>query len=355
MKTAFVTGATGLLGNNLVRALVRRGVKVRALVRSREKAIRQFGPLEIDLVEGDMLNISRFAHALNGNDVLFHTAAFFREAYQGVSDWSPILRVNVEGTVNLFEAAYAAGVRRFVHTSSVAVLGADPNGKPVDESFLRQETDGDEYYRSKIQSDQRVLAFLERHKDANATMVLPGWMFGPGDLGPTAAGQFILDFVGRKLPGVLNVGYSVVDARDVAEAMIAAAEKGRRGERYLAAGRRMSMTEIAGALSEVTGVPAPKTRVPIFFVYIIAAFNEVYARITRRPTLLNLAIVKNIMWERQRSGFKQDKIEQELGIKFRPVIETFHDTFDWLRENQGMVSTGEKPTTGTNLATSHRV
>ncbi len=214
MKTAFVTGATGLLGNNLVRALVQRGVTVRALVRSREKALKQFGSINVDLVEGDMLDIQRFAGALRGNDVLFHTAAFFRDAYRGVSNWAPIQQVNVEGTTNLFEAAYAAGIRKFVHTSSVAVLGVSPNGEPADESVLRRENDGDEYYRSKIQADQRVLAFLDKHEDAHATMILPGWMFGPGDLGPTVAGQFILDFVGRKVPGTIDVSYSVVDARD---------------------------------------------------------------------------------------------------------------------------------------------
>ena len=353
MKTAFVTGATGLLGNNLVRALLQRGVGVRALVRSREKAVRQFGSLEVDLVEGDMLDIQTFAGALSGCDILFHTAAFFRDAYQGVSDWGPIQRVNVDGTANLLEAAHAAGIRKFVHTSSVAVLGVSPNGEPADESIVRSENDGDEYYRSKIQADQRVLAFLDRHPDAHATMILPGWMFGPGDLGPTAAGQFVLDFVHKKLPGTIDVSYSVVDARDVAEAMIAAAEKGRRGERYLAAGRSMSMAEIAATLSQITGIPAPKAKVPIFLLYVMAAFNDVFARITRRPALINLAIVKNIMLERQRNGFKQDKTERELGIYFRPVAETFHDTFDWYRAKGWFGSAGEKSEITTKLAADH--
>jgi len=353
MKTAFVTGATGLLGNNLVRALLQRGVKVRALVRSREKALRQFGSLKFDLVEGDMLDIQRFAGALSGNDVLFHTAAFFSDAYRGVSDWGPVQRVNVEGTTNLFEAGYAAGIRKFVHTSSVVVLGVNPNGEPVDESILRSKNDGDEYYWSKIQADQRVLTFLDKHEDAHATMILPGWMFGPGDLGPTVAGQLILDFVGRKLPGTIDVSYSVVDARDVAEAMIAAAEKGRRGERYLAAGRSMSMAEIAAMLSQVTGIPPPKARVPIFVLYIMAAANEVFARVTGRPALINLALVKNIMFERQRNGFKQDKTARELGIHFRPVAETFHDTFDWYREKGWLGGAEEKPQITTKLAANH--
>jgi dihydroflavonol-4-reductase len=353
MKTAFVTGATGLLGNNLVRALVQRGVKVRALVRSHEKALRQFGSLDVDLVEGDMLDVQRFAGALGGNDVLFHTAAFFRDAYRGVSDWGPIQQVNVEGTTNLFEAAYAAGIRKFVHTSSVAVLGVSPNGEPADESVLRSENDGDEYYRSKIQADQRVLAFLDKHEDAHGTLILPGWMFGPGDLGPTVAGQFILDFVGRKVPGTIDVSYSVVDARDVAEAMIASAEKGRRGERYLAAGRSMSMAEIATALSQVTGIPAPKARVPILMLYVMAVANEAFARVTRRPALINLAVLKNIMLERQRNGFKQDKTKLELGIHFRPVAETFRDTFDWYRANGWLSSAGERPQITTKLAPNH--
>src|SRR5262249_14380278 len=123
---AFVTGATGLLGNNLVRALAERGHRVKALVRSRAKANEQFAGLPLEVIEGDMNDVSSFKEALRGVDVLFHTAAFFRDSYKGGRHWDELFRTNVEGTEALLAAAYEAGVRRMVHTSSGGVLDGPP-------------------------------------------------------------------------------------------------------------------------------------------------------------------------------------------------------------------------------------
>jgi dihydroflavonol-4-reductase len=240
MQTAFVTGATGLLGNNLVRLLVERGVKVRALARSRSKAERQLAGLAgVEIVQGDLQNIPGFAGALSGVDVVFQTAAYFRDSYKGGNHSDNLRRINVVGTRELLHTAYAAGVRRMVHTSSIAVLDG-PRGACVNETMTRELDHADDYYRSKIEADQQVFDFLATHPDMFVTLVLPAWMHGPGDLGPTSAGQLVCDFVQRKLPGIPPGSFSVVDARDVAFAEIAAAEKGRRGERYLAAGRHMT-------------------------------------------------------------------------------------------------------------------
>ena len=243
IKSALVTGATGLLGNNLVRLLVSRGVQVKALVRSQEKAEKQLAGLPVEIVVGEMTNVAGFAKELNGIDVIFHTAAYFRDNYKGGKHWKQLFTTNVLGTAHLFAEAYNAGVRRIVHTSSVAVLSGAP-GESIDETMRRNPQDADDYYRSKILADRKVDAFLEAHPDMWACMVLPGWMVGPGDVGPTSSGQVILDFLHRRLPGIPPATFSVVDARDVAEAMWLAAQRGRRGERYLAAGRQMSMAEL---------------------------------------------------------------------------------------------------------------
>src|SRR5450830_1763650 len=168
IQTAFVTGATGLLGNNLVRELVSRGVAVTALVRSQEKAARQFSSLSgIELVIGDMANVGAFSAALQGCDVVFHTAAFFRDNYKGGSHWEELEKINVAGTRDLLHQAYRAGIRRFVHTSSIAVLDGAP-GTSIDETCLRAEADADDYYRSKILADRVVLTFLETHPQMHA-------------------------------------------------------------------------------------------------------------------------------------------------------------------------------------------
>lgn len=329
---AFVTGATGLLGNNLVRELLADGWRVRALVRSPEKAARQFAGLDVEIVKGDMLDVAGFADALSGVDAVFHTAAFFRDSYKGGSHWPALKAANVDGTRALLEEGYRAGVRRFVHVSSIAVLIGAP-GAVIDETMLRHERDADDYYRSKILSDREVLGFLDAHPDAWAAMVLPGWMHGPGDIGPTSAGQTVLDVAAGRLPGLPPGSFSVVDARDVARAMILANAHGRLGERYLAAGRHMTMAELVPLIGAATGAKTPTRRIPQGVLYLIAAGNEIYARLTGKPVLLSWAMARTVAREADRSRYDPDKSQRELGLTFRPVAETLADEVAWFRAN----------------------
>jgi dihydroflavonol-4-reductase len=330
--SAFVTGSTGLLGNNLVRLLVSRGIKVKALARSTKKAEQQFPGLAVEIVEGDMNNVPAFATHLRHVDVVFHTAAYFRDNYKGGKHWKQLYDTNVTGTLELLTSAYNAGIRRFVHTSSVAVVTGAP-GQLIDESMLRTAKDADDYYLSKILSDRQVLSFLEKHPEMHACMVLPGWMIGPGDIGPTSSGQVILDFLHRKLPGIPPATFSVVDARDVAEAHWLAALKGRRGERYLAAGRHLAMSELYSKLEQLSGVPSPKFQVPSPLLLVLGATTELWARITGEPALISLANVRLMRQELNRSHFSDQKSKRELGLTFRPIEETLRDAIAWYAEH----------------------
>lgn len=335
MRNVFVTGSTGLLGNNLVRELVARGYAVKALVRSKAKGEQQFNDLPtVQLVVGDMADIDAFAPSLRGCDTVFHTAAFFRDNYKGGSHWEALEKINVAGTRDLLDQAYRAGVRRFVHTSSIAVLDGAP-GSAIDETCLRAEADADDYYRSKILADRVVLAFLETHPQMFACMVLPGWMWGPGDIGPTSSGQLVKDVVNGKLPGLIPGTFSVVDARDVAWALIAAAQNGRRGERYLAAGRNLTMRQLVPALGRIAEVKTPARQLPLPVLYLLAAVQEVYARLTGKPVLLSMATVRLLVREEHRTGFNPRKSEQELGLSFRGLEQTLSDTVAWYRKHGG--------------------
>jgi dihydroflavonol-4-reductase len=232
-------------------------------------------------------------------------------------------------------------VRRFVHTSSVAVLRGEP-GKPANETMLRTAAHADDYYLSKILSDREVESFLVKHPDMWASMVLPGWMVGPGDIGPTSSGQVILDFVNRKLPGIPPAAFSLVDARDVAEALWLTALKGRSGERYLAAGWHTPMADLFQQLERITGVPAPRTKVPTPALFALAAVQELAARLTGKPALISLATVRLMASERDRSYFDHTKSERELGVRFRPVEETLRDTVLWYRENDWLSPSAER-------------
>ena len=266
-RIAFVTGSTGLLGNNLVRALAEAGWVVRALARTEEKAKKQFNEMiDVEIVIGDLNDVSRFSRYLDGVDVVFHVAAFFRDNYKGGSHWAELERINVKATAELLRAAYAFGVRRFVQTSSIAVLNGAP-GMLIDESCERRPEDADDYYRSKILADQEVKHFLATHPDMFGVFVLPGWMWGPGDIGPTSSGQVALDTVMGKLPGLTPGSFSVVDARDVASAMIEAETSGQCGERYLAAGRHMTMRDLIPLIGKVAEVRTPTRELPLFILW----------------------------------------------------------------------------------------
>ena len=329
---ALVTGATGLLGNNLVRALVESGFRVTALSRSREKANAQLRGLPIEHVIGDIADVNSFAASMQGVDVIFHTAAFFRDSYKGGSHREDLLRTNVQATASLLEAAYAQGVRRFVHVSSIAVLDG-PRDALINESMSRVETDADDYYRSKILAEREVNRFLESHPDFWAAFVLPGWMHGPGDAGPTSAGQTVLDFLHARLPGIPPGTVSLVDARDVAAAAMAVNSRGRRGERYLAAGRSLSMQEFMALTERVSGVSAPKRTLPLSLLRAIAFGSEVWSRLTGKPVLLSAATVKLMGREAGRTHFDPAKSRTELGLQFRPLEETLRDEIAWYRNN----------------------
>jgi dihydroflavonol-4-reductase len=343
MQSAFVTGATGLLGNNLVRALIARGVRVKALARSRDKAQRQFAGTDLEIISGDMADVAAFAPALGGVDVLFHTAAYFRETFTagGSGHVAALRRINVEGTAALLAAAHAAGVRRVIHTSSVAVLYG-PRGAVIDETMSRDERDADGYGRSKIRADREVNRFLATHPDMFAAFVLPGWMFGPGDVGPTSSGQLVIDFVKARLPGIPPATWAFTDARDVAEVMTAAALNGRRGERYLAAGPQVSMTELFAKLEQVSGVRSPTFQVPMWLLFSLAALNELRARVSGKQALINLESARYIARERDRTRYDLSKTTRELGVRFRPIEDTLRDVIAWYRDH-GWLDEGSLP------------
>ncbi|MFZ5601357.1 MAG: SDR family oxidoreductase [Pseudomonadota bacterium] len=323
-KSAFVTGSTGLLGNNLVRLLLDKGIRVKALARSAEKARTQFAGLRVEIVVGDMNNVDAFREHLKDVDVLFHTAAFFRDSFKGGKHWDELYQTNVVGTQKLLAAARDAGIRRVVHTSSVAVL-TGPKGSLINETMDRNIEEADDYYKSKILSENAVRDFMKAHPDMHITFVLPGWMFGPGDIGPTSSGQLVQDFLQRKLPGIPPGSFSVVDARDVAFAEFQAARIGRNGERYLAAGRDMNMRQLVEKLTAVSGQQGPTRSIPYALVFTIALLSEVYALITRKPILISLGSIRILKSEEGRTRFDPAKSRQELGLDFRPVEETLRD------------------------------
>jgi dihydroflavonol-4-reductase len=160
--------------------------------------------------------------------------------------------------------------------------------------------------------------------------VKPGWMFGPRDAGPTGAGGLVLQFLHRELPGIMDAGGSVADPRDVAAAMIVAAERGRSGESYAVAGRYASVEEIMLTLERVSGIPSPKAKLPQWLLETLSRGDELRARLTNTPVRLPLVGIQTLHLKR---GVDSSKAERELGASFRPLEDTLRDTVAWFREN----------------------
>jgi dihydroflavonol-4-reductase len=327
---AFVTGATGLLGSNLVRALIEQGHEVRGLVRSLDKAKTVFRDVELDLVTGDMTDIPGFASKMSGCDVLFHTAAYFREYFQPGDHKGMLEKINVQGTIDLLIAAEKRGVQKAVHISSAGVIGRKPDGGPGDEASLPDDRmTSSLYVASKVQAELAIGRFLKERALA-VTMVLPSWMWGPGDWAPTASGKFVLDFLKQKLPGVIDGGSSIVDVRDVANAIIRAADVGKSGERYIVGGAYLDFAGILATLERVTGVPAPKRNIPYALSLAVGAGAETWARLTGTKTLITLAGVRTM---HAKNSVRSDKAIRELSATFRPFEDTVRDEVAWLRSH----------------------
>lgn len=333
---AFVTGSTGLLGSNLMETLVRSGAEVKALVRSKQKGAKVLGKAmsggNVTLVEGDMLDIDQFADALRGTDVLFHAAAYFREYYGRGDHWAMLEKINVSGTIKLFEAAERAGVKRVIYVSSGGIIGAGKRGEVMDESTPPDKAVMENlYFKSKVLAEQAIFEWQKTHK-LHIVHILPGWIFGPSDLAPTSAGQLVLDFLAGKLPAILPGATTIVDARDVAEAMLAAVERGRDGERYLVAGTRHTIEDIALTLAKVSGLPAPSLRIPYMGALAFAWLSEAAARLRNTETVLTVA---GFLTLQSPSSLNSGKAIRELGVSFRPLEATLRDEVAWYRE-QGM-------------------
>jgi dihydroflavonol-4-reductase len=334
---AFVTGATGLLGNNLVRALLGDGHTVRALVRSETKSKQLLGDVGLELVLGDMEDVPGFAGALEGCDVVFHTAAYFREYYGAGDHWGKLEAINVHGTLALAEAAHARGVRRLVHTSSSGTIGLRVDGSPGDEDTPPAPIASTNLYlKSKVLANQR-LRELGARVGLDVVQVLPGWMFGPWDAAPTASGRLVLDFLAGTLPAIPPGGMNAVDARDVAAGMIRAALHGRPGNNYILGGPFTTIENVAATLAQVTGLPAPRVRIPYPIAWAYATLAQAWARITGGQTLVTVAAVQ-MMHARLRVS--SNKALRELRWRYRPLSETLRDEVAWYR-SQGMI--GQAP------------
>jgi len=327
----FVTGATGLLGGNIVNAFAGAGHAVAALARTPAKAEGLYVAGDITVVQGDLKAVESFAAQLRGCDLLVHAAAYFREYYAPGEHWDALYRTNVDGTRDILHAATQAGVAKVVYISTSGLIGPPRTGTVSDESTPPgKRTHQNLYFRSKLLAEEAVHEWCREHPTP-VVHILPGWMFGPGDTGPTGSGRMVLDFLARKLPGCPPGRVTVVDARDVAAAVVQAADHGRAGERYIVAGKPLALREILATLESVSGVPAPRLQLPYVAMLAFAHASKFYGRVTGKPVLVTPEAVKTL---REDYDISSAKAMRELGATFRPFDGTVRDEIAWFRTHK---------------------
>jgi dihydroflavonol-4-reductase len=239
-------------------------------------------------------------------------------------------RCNVEGTRGLIQVARQAGVRRMVYCSSVATMGFNGTGHPVDEKAPVELSQMIGHYkRSKFLAEQ--IAMEAGKLGGDVVIVNPTTPVGEGDVKPTPTGRIIVDFLKRKFPAYVDTGLNLVDVREVARGHVAAWQKGKPGERYILGGENLTLKQILDRLAAITGLKAPQVRLP-YFVALAAGVGDtvVTGKIRRREPRITLDAVR---MGRKKMWVSCAKAQSELGWKIVAVDDALRRAVEWYRAN----------------------
>ena len=322
---SLVTGATGFVGSAVARALIARGRRVRVLARPNSDR-RNLAGLAVEIAEGAMEDPRSLARAVAGCRYLYHVAADYRI---WVPDPAPMFRANVDGTRDLLTAALDAGVERVVYTSSVATLGLVPGGSADEETQNSIDDMIGPYKRSKFMAEE-VARGLARERGLPVVIVNPSTPVGPGDIKPTPTGRLIVEAARGQMPAFVDTGLNIVHVDDVAEGHLAAAEKGRIGERYILGGENMALAEILAEVAQAVGRRPPWLRVPHGVLFPVAIGAELAARVSGRDPFVTL---DGVRMSRKKMYFTSEKASRELAYAPRPAREAIADAVTWFEAN----------------------
>ena len=324
--TTLVTGATGFLGSALARELLKEGRTLKLLVRKNSDT-RNIDDLDCEVAYGDLQDRDSLKSALMGCQTLYHTAAYYSLWSQ---DKKLIYDINVQGTRNILESALEMGVKKVVYTSTVGCIGLSEDGSPANENQpMNPATLCNDYKLSKYEAEQVAHELFGR--GLPVIIVNPSTPIGPRDIKPTPTGKIILDFLNRKMPAYIDTGLNLIDVTDCARGHILAEEKGRLGERYILGNKNVSLKEILLALETLTGLKAPRIKMPYWVAYAAGLACEWASdNITHQPPSVPLAGVKMAKYFMY---FDPSKAIRELGLPQNPVENALGQAVRWFKEN----------------------
>jgi len=316
-----VTGASGHLGGNLVRALLQEGRTVRVLVRGDRRALEG---LDVQVVPGDIADPAALRALVDGVETVFHCAG--RISIVG-AEGGLVERTNVDGVRNVVRACREAGVKRLVHCSSIHAFSTHPKDKVIDET--RELALGPRhapYDRSKAEGQALVRDAV--HEGLDAVIVNPGAVVGPFDFKPSRMGSVFLDIYHGRLPMLIDGGYNWVDVRDVARGAILAEQKGRTGESYLLTGNWTHIREVSRLIGTLGGRRTTQAAAPPCLAWAASWFSLGWGKIRGTTPKFTPAAIVAIQSHRLIS---HDKATRELGYAARPLEDTVRDTLEWFR------------------------
>lgn len=327
-----VTGVAGNLGSSVAGKLLEDGKSVRGLVLKGDPAATRI-PDDVDIYIGDVCDkdsIERFFQAPQDTSlVVFHCAAIVTvnpDYNQKVYD------VNVTGTKNIIDACVTHHAKKLVYVSSIGAIPELPHGKPITEidSFDPNQVVGF-YGKTKAEASQAVLDAV-RNRGLDASLVFPSGICGPDDYAFGPVSSFLIDYCEGKLPGGVEGSFNAVDVRDLADAIVSCAERGRSGEGYILANECVSMQKMFHLLANLTNTKEITMILPAGLAKFVAKISDISAKITHKKPLMTSFAVYNLV---RNNVFDCSKAENELGFQTRPFQESLEDSLAWLkRENK---------------------
>jgi dihydroflavonol-4-reductase len=314
---ALVTGATGKVGHAIARSLAARGDEVRALVRDPARA--SLLPEGVQPVRGDVTDSGSLPGAVADCEVVFNAMGI---PEQWLADEALFDRVNARGTQALADAARAAGVKRFVHTSTEDVFHAERGGR-FDETQVADYEKGTTYERSKQRAEQLA---LEARDGMEVVIANPAGVYGPGPAATVSFDKNVFEpLVRKRLPALPPGGMGLVFVDGVASGHLLAAKRGRDGERYILCDRHVSMRELAETVVAVAGRGRVPPTLPVPLAHAMAGVGEAISRIIRRPPLLARGQLHYFLWNATPDS---SKAQRELGWQPTPLEEGIRRTLD---------------------------
>jgi dihydroflavonol-4-reductase len=322
MTKVLVLGSTGCIGNNVVRACLSAGWSVRAFHRTGSPTWLLDG-LDVEHIIGDLGDPASLVSGMQGCDAVFHAAAYYP---RHSLDMAGSLRDAVTGMRNVLHAAATARVERLIYTSTLTTIGpaSEPGHLANEQDFYLPGTTGSAYFESKWAMEAELWRAVA--EGLPAVIVNPTAVFGPWDVKP-ATGEILLNVAKGYLPFWLDLDVNVVDARDVGQGQVLAAQHGQLGQRYILGGQNLSLREALTIAAKEAGVSPPRWQASLGLIKRVVSIGEALGKI---PGVLPLPL-EHFKTLQEWRALDTGKARRELGLQSRPFQDTVRDTLAWFR------------------------